>query len=207
VTSVGITASKASPQLPGTTIAMTAVPLGGVAPHQYKWQIHDGVRWNPAGTWTTSNTYNWTPTTANPGYKLSVWVRSAGKTTDVAEALTNISFPISATAPPSTDPPPTTQPLVSAVTLTANKPAPQTRGTAITWTAAASGGVTPHEYKFYVWDSATWMVVRGWSTSNTFTWVPTLAMPYYKVRVWVRSAGNNSDNYETSAISGLYPIQ
>jgi len=206
VSSVGITASKASPQQPGTTITMTAVPLGGVAPHQYQWHIHDGLKWTRIGTWTTSNTYNWTPATAK-AYKLSAWVRSAGNTKDVAEALTNISFPISSTAPPSTAPPPSTQPLVSAVTLTVNKPSPQTRGTAITWTAVGSGGVGPLEYKFYVSDGAGSVVARGWSPANSFTWNPNLINPFYKVTVWVRGATNHSDNFETSATSGLYQIK
>lgn len=206
ITSVGIAASKAAPQPPGTAIVMTATPLGGAA-HQYKWLLHDGSGWTPITGWSTSNNYTWTPAAANGSYKLSVWVRNGGVTADAAEASTNLSFPISATAPPSTSTPPTTQPLTSSVTIASNKAAPQNRGTSVTWTATPSGGKGPHQYKFYVWDSAAWVVMRGWSTSNTFTWTPNLANPYYKVMVWVRSAGNTSDNYEAQTTSGVFQIK
>jgi hypothetical protein len=206
VTLVSMTTSKASPQPPGTAIVLSATPLGGVAPHQYRWYLHDGLRWYPVSQWTTSNTHTWTPTVTGT-HNVSVGVRSAGKTTDVAEANANIKFTISVTAPPSTAPPSTTQPFVSAVTLSANKASPQTRGTAITWTAVGTGGVGPLQYKFYVSDGAGSTVARGWSTSNSFIWIPNLINPYYKVTVWVRSAGNNSDNYEKIATSGLYQIK
>lgn len=208
VSYVSITASKASPQPPGTTIVLTAAPVGGIAPHQFQWSMHDGVKWTTLRTWNTSNIYSWTPTLASSKYLVGVQVRSAGRTSTIEEAKAIISFSISSTAPPSTAPPPTTLQRASSVTLTANKVAPQAPGTAITWTASAvSGGVTPYQYKFYVWDSAAWIVARGWSTSNTFTWLPYLANPYYKVSVQVRSAGNNSDDFETSATSGLYAIK
>ncbi len=208
VSYVSITASKAAPQAPGTTIVLSAAPIGGVAPHQFLWSIHDGIRWTTVRDWKTSNTYTWTPAIANTAYRINVHVRSAGRTSTIEEAKASILFPISSTLPPSTAPAPTVGTArVSSVTLTANKAAPQTRGTAITWTAVPAGGVAPHQYKFYVWDSATWLVMRGWSTSNTFTWVPTVANPYYKVLVQVRSAGNTSDDFEASVSSGLYPIK
>lgn len=208
VSYLSMTASKASPQRPGTAIVFTAAPIGGVAPHQYQWWLYDGLKWTTVRNWSTSNTYTWTPMIANTNYRVNVHVRSAGKTSEIEEAKATMSFSISTTTAASTAPPPTTLNRATSVTLTANLAAPQNRGTAITWTASAvSGGVAPYQYRFYVWDASTWRVVRGWNSSNTFTWVPTVAYPYYKVSVQVRSAGNTSDDFEAMATSGLFPIK
>lgn len=209
VSYLAITASKAPPQAPGTTVVLTASAIGGVAPHQYEWWLYDGIRWTEVRNWSTSNSYTWAPAIANTSYRLNVKVRSAGKTSEIEEAKAGIEFPISSTVPPSTAPPPTVgTSRATAVTLTANKAAPQAPGAAITWTASAvAGGVAPYQYKFYVWDTASWKVVRGWNSSNTFTWVPASVNPYYKVSVQVRSAGNTSDDYEATTTSGLFPIR
>jgi N-acetylmuramoyl-L-alanine amidase len=208
VSYLSIAASKASPQAPGTTITFTASPIGGIAPHQFQWWLHDGTTWKVIRDWNASNTYSWTPGAAYPKYKINVHVRSAGKTSNIEEAKAGLEFAISSTAPPSTAPPPNTLNRATTVTLTSNLASPQNRGTSITWTASAvSGGTAPYQYKFYVFDSASWVVARGWSTSNTFTWTPPLANPYYKVSVQVRSAGNTSDDYEAVATSGLFQIK
>jgi hypothetical protein len=203
MSSVRITADRTAPQAPGTRITFQAAPVSGVAPHQYKWWIYDGSRWTASTGWSTSTTFAWTPSSARSNYSISVWARSAGATADVAEAATAMSFPISSTATPT--PPPATSPRVSAVTLSASKAAPRRPGSSITWTAAPTGGAGPVQYKFYVFNSVTWIVVRGWSTSNTFTWTPTTANQHYQVSVWARSNGNNTDAQEASA-TAPYPI-
>jgi hypothetical protein len=38
-----------------------------------------------AQNWSTTPTFTWTPTVANPGYTISVWVRSASNTADAPE--------------------------------------------------------------------------------------------------------------------------
>ena len=94
VRSIAIGANKVAPQLPGTTVTFTAAPNGGAAPHQYKWWIYlEG--WKPMGGWTHSNTFDWTSATANPGGRVTVWVRSAGSTVDEAEAAAAMDFVIS----------------------------------------------------------------------------------------------------------------
>jgi hypothetical protein len=48
-----------------------------LTPYQYKWWVFDGIDWAVVQPWSTSNTFVWTPTTANAGYRVSVWVRNA----------------------------------------------------------------------------------------------------------------------------------
>jgi hypothetical protein len=88
---------------------------------------------------------------------------------------------------------------VSSVTLVASLPAPQAPGTPVTFTAAASGGVAPYQYQWWVFNGTTWAVVQAWSASATFTWTPTAANVGYMVVVWARSAGNTVDAAEKDA--------
>jgi N-acetylmuramoyl-L-alanine amidase len=194
VSSVALTSNRPAPQAAGTPITFTATPTGGVAPHQYKWLVHDGSTWRAVDDWSTSNTYTWTPTAANSQYRFGVWVRSAGNTVDAGEATVSIDFPISTAA------------RLSSVTIGANKIAPQSTGSTITFTALPVGGVAPQQYKWLVHDGARWLAVTGWSTSSTFNWTPTIANPNYRIGVWVRSAGNTLDAGEVTA-SIDYPIR
>jgi hypothetical protein len=72
----------------------TAVPAGGTGPHQYKFLVHDGVRWTAMTPWSVGNTFNWTPPTANGAYRVGVWVRSAGVSLDAAQASASMDFAI-----------------------------------------------------------------------------------------------------------------
>jgi hypothetical protein len=130
---------------------------------------------------------------ASDAYIVSVWARSAGNTADAPEQGAGGPYPIRP-AP------------ISSVTLVPSRPAPQTVGTAITFTAAAVGGVGPYQYKFFVYDGTTWTVPQTWSTTATFTWTPTVASDAYIVSVWARSAGNTADAPEQGA-GGPYPIK
>lgn len=194
VTAVTLTAAKTAPQAAGTTIQFNAAPVSGVAPYQYKWWIFDGASWASSGAWTASSTFAWTPSAVSAGYRIAVWARSAHSSADAAEASAALDFPISATAPATS-----TSTSVTAVMLSVDKIAPQPPGSTVTWTATPTGGVAPHQYKFYMWDGTTWTVLRGWGTSNTLSWTPTMANQDYKVAVWVKSSGNTADAQEASA--------
>jgi hypothetical protein len=43
-----------------------------------------------------------------------------------------------------------------------------------------------------------WSSVQNWSTSNSFSWTPTVT-GNFKVAVWVKSAGNIVDEPENNA--------
>jgi subtilisin family serine protease len=177
--SVTISADKAAPQRPGTTITWTATASGGTAPYSYRWWVYDGQNWT-SGSWSTTNTFAWTPATSAP-YQVFVWMRGADNSTDNYEAYASSPFTIAA-------------PAVSSVTLSANKTAPQAPNTTITWTATATGGATPYSYKWWVYDGQNW-TPGNWTASNTFAWTPATSAPY-QVFVWVRSNGNSADTYE-----------
>jgi hypothetical protein len=88
---------------------------------------------------------------------------------------------------------------VTGATLTANLASPQNTSTAITFTAAGSGGVAPRQYKFLVAQGgAAAQTVRNWSTTATYSWTPTTAANYV-MSVWVRSAGVTIDAAQASA--------
>lgn len=69
----------------------------------------------------------------------------------------------------------------------------QLPGTTVTFTATATGGTTPYQFKWWLWDGATWTVLKDWSTDNTCAWTPSTSNPNYAIGVWVRSAGNTAD--------------
>lgn len=76
------------------------------------------------------------------------------------------------------------------VTLTTSEPAPQPTGTSITLSASGTGGTAPYSYRFWIqsWATGQWEIVRDWSTTSTFTWVPTVAGGY-NLAVDARSSG------------------
>ena len=144
VSTVEMSANRPAPQATGTTITFSAVPNGGVAPHQYKWWIYDGA-WKPVGGWTTSSTFAWTPTIDYPAGRVAVWARSATNTNDEAETLTAMDFVISSTATP-----PVSSARVTSVMVGANRAAPQRPGTTVTFNASAIGGGGPLQYKWWI---------------------------------------------------------
>lgn len=182
-TAVEIDADRPAPQAAGTTVRFRASPTGGTAPFGYKWLTYDGSSWSARTDWTTSSEYAWTPAVANDSSRVGVWVRSGGNTADAAEVSSEMPFPIEGSR-------------VSSVSLSANRVAPQAAGTSIQWTATASGGAAPHQFKWWVHDGAAWAQIGDWTGSNTYAWTPAAAGGY-RVAVWVRGAGS-AVVYETT---------
>jgi hypothetical protein len=184
VTVSGLTPNVTFPVATGTAITWTATATGGVAPLQYQF-----IRYSTAtGLWTTvqayssTNTFTWTPGPSEAGtYYVEVQVRSNGSTAYAEASLLSSPFVINST--------------VSVTSLTPNVTFPIARGTAITWTATATGGVAPLQYQFIRYSTATglWTTVQAYSSANTFTWTPgpSEAGTYY-VEVQVRSNGSSA---------------
>jgi hypothetical protein len=77
----------------GTPITFTAAVSGGTAPQQFKWMLFDGSNTSVVQGWSTTNTWTWTPTTANAAYQVTVWARSAASSTDAAENANSTRVP------------------------------------------------------------------------------------------------------------------
>ena len=210
---VEISADRAVPQPAGTTITWRAMPFGGRGPYQYKWLLYNGSRWDVVQNWSGSSTFAWTPAFANPLYRVAVQVRSAGSTTDAFEAVTEAAFAIDAVTIIDGAPilprvrqmhPAPLQP-VSTVTLSADVSSPQPPGTLITWKAAATGGGSGRQFKWFVYDGSRWTIGAPWSTSDMFSWIPTAPNQRCRVAVWARCTGSISDYFEACAEAG-FPI-
>lgn len=186
VTAVTVSTDKTTPQTLGAAITFQATATGGSAPVEYKWLVYNGdPTWAPATGWTTSSTFKWTPTVANPNYSVRVWARNAGVTKDEPQAQAETAFAINAVVPVR----------MSAVAMKADKAAPQVVGTSITFQAAAVGGAA--HYRFVLYDgSPTLQFLTGWTTQSFYTWATTSANPNYAMRVLVRSAASTSDEWE-----------
>jgi hypothetical protein len=87
---------------------------------------------------------------------------------------------------------------MSLTNLIANLTPPQRVGTAVILAAAASGGVPPYQYKWFISDGTRWTIARDWSADNTFTWQPQVANSNYAVTAWARGANNTADAPENS---------
>jgi hypothetical protein len=190
--SVSMTANRVAPQAPFTAITWTATPAGGVAPHQYKWRVFDGTAWTVAATWSPTNSFVWTPS-ANANYRVEVWLRSAGSTADIPEASTASPFQIEASSSGGTIG------AVASVSISANRPAPQPAGNAISFTATPVGGTAPLVFKWFYYMGTTWTAFGDWSTSENFTWYPTEPNASYRIRVWAKSSTNTADQAEASS--------
>lgn len=167
----------------GTPISWNAVAAGGPGPLEYQfWRFSRAT-----GTWTMvrdygpSPTYVWTPSSNEQGtYALQVWVRRQGLTTPYEAWAASGFFTIADSLPRVT-------------VLSPDRGAPFEVGTPLTWTADASGGPGPLEFRFWLFNAAnqTWSILREYSTSKVVTWTP--VMPgAYAIMVGVRRSGSSS---------------
>jgi hypothetical protein len=195
LTVTSLTANRTAPQTVGTSVTFTATASGGATPYQYKWWVYNGIDWSVLQTWSTSNSFTWTPTTSNAGYRVSVWVRNAGSTADSYDNNANpsIAFPISP-APPA--------PPLLLTAINANVASPQPAGASVTFTAVATGGSGNYQYKWWIFDGTSWSVVSPWSGSSTFTWTPAAPGANYRVAVWIRNASSTTDAYDNPGSNG-----
>ena len=141
VTSVSLAADHPAPQPAGSTITWSAEGVGGVGPHSFKWWLYDGSTWKVLRDWNPSASFSWTPATPNRAYRMGVWVRSAGNSSDADEANQGVNFAITAANAAASR--------VSSLTLVPDRASPQALGTAVTWTATPAGGSAPYTFKWW----------------------------------------------------------
>ena len=179
LSSVAISADHPSPQPPGTSVTFTATPVGATSV-QFKWFLYNGTSWQRMTDWNPSRTFTLFTLAANPNYRVGAWVRTAGSFVDAPEVAASVAFPI-------------VVPRVETLSLSVNPPSPVPPGTIATFTATATGGTAPYEYKWFVYDGFAWTVIADWSTANSLPWTAAPGNPISRVGVWVRSAGSFAD--------------
>lgn len=179
VTVSSLTASPTSPQNAGTPVTFTATASGGgTSGLQYRFTVGSTV----AQQYGSSNTFTWNTTGVAAGtYPVKVDVRPVGATVDSAATQT-INYVIN--VPPA---PPTPLTLSSVI---ANIVSPQVAGAPITFTANASGGTSPLQYRFTLLNGNVSTIVQDYSAANSWTWNSATASGAYTVQVDVASAGS-----------------
>ena len=191
-----LTANAQRPVAPGTPVTWTATAGGPSAALEYQFWLYRistgtftlGRAYSAASTWT------WTPTTADT-YLVQAWARVPGSGNAYDTWISSDYVTVASGA-------------VAGVSLSVNQVLPVAPGTPLTWTAAATGGTAPLEFKFYRYDATgdTWMLVQDWSASRTYTWTPTVATAGVgALQVWVRSSGSGV-LWEAYAGTGLFVI-
>ncbi len=175
LSAVKLATSPVSPQSLNTVITLTATATGGKSvEYRFTAATADGVT-TVLRDYAAGNTCTWTPATAGT-YTLQVLAREKG-TTQNASIQSSSSYIIG-------------QPL-TAVNLTTSPESPQAPNTAITLTAAATGGKTV-EYRFSaIATGGTETVLRDYATGTACIWTPATA-GVYTLRVSAREAGTTT---------------
>lgn len=178
-----IVATPLPPVLVGTPVTLRATASGGGPPHEFKWWAFDGAAWAVLRDWG-SDALAFTPGAANAALKVGVWARSQGIAADAAEAYTVLPLAVESTPP------------AQVGSIVATPAAPQPAGRPVALDAGATGGRAPYQFKWWIFDGASWSVLRDWGASQA-VWVPPAASVSTQVGVWVRSAGATADAPES----------
>jgi len=184
VQSVSLTQVPSSPQYVGTSITFTANATGGTTPQFYfTWRNPVTGAWSVGQAYSGASSWTWNTTGLPVGtYTIQVWAKSLGSTA-AYEAYRSISYTLTTPTSP-----------VTAVTVTSSPSSPQTVGTGITFTAAATGGVSPQYY--FTWRNpvtGVWSVGQAYSGTSSWTWNTTgLPMGTYTIQVWAKSLGSTA---------------
>jgi FtsP/CotA-like multicopper oxidase with cupredoxin domain len=192
VTAVTLTPLPASPQPVGTSITFTAAATGGIPPQYYfTWRNPVTGKWSVGQAYSGTATWTWNTTGLPTGtYSIQVWAKGLGSAATY-EAVRTLSYTL------------TIPPAVQSVTLTPVPSSPQNVGTSITFTANATGGMTP-QYYFTYRNPVTgkWSVGQAYSGSATWTW-NTTGMPAgtYSIQVWAKSLGSAATSEAVRTIS------
>jgi hypothetical protein len=179
VRGVSLDADKSFPVKFGTTLQWTASAHPGVGVEYSFWRQAPNGPWTMVQPYSMAAVYTWTPTVTDVGtHGIQVLARHVGSSAPY-EVYSGKSFVVDA------------GPVPTVTSLTANQE-PQV-GVAVTWTAAATGGSGPLQYRFWRLDSSGWVMARDYASSNQYTWTPTAAdVGPHALQAWVRNAGSTN---------------
>lgn len=190
-TTVTMAESLASPQAPGTPITFTATATGGSGPYDYRFWVNEGNGYAIAQNYGSGNTFIWTPTKGG-FYDIMVDTRIVNSAAFRDALVTKLAYHV--TPLPAT-----------AVTITPSVASPQLPGATVTFTATASGGTGPYEYRYWINSGGTFMVAQNYTTTNTFAWTPVVA-GNYDIMVDTRAVGSTAFR-EALNVNSFYQIK
>jgi hypothetical protein len=196
----------------GTTLTWTA-NAGGGTPGAFQYAFFrrraGTTPWTPdvtAPNWQSSNSFSWTPTSADTGtWEIILWVKDA----NTPATLNTYGYGAYYNAGPVL----ITAPLSLSVTPS---PSSSPYGTTIHWTATASGG-NPSTTQYALFrrksGNAAWtpdVTAPAWQSSNVLSWTPGSADPgTWEIIIWVKDGGTPStmNTYGFAAYSNAGPVQ
>jgi hypothetical protein len=180
-TAVSLQSSPVSPQMQGVTVTFTASASGCPQPQYEFWLQPPGGAWQMLQAYSGAASVTWNSTGQPVGtYLLDVWARQTGSPAQYEAHLSpNPAYTINP------------QPTCSAVTLAANPSGSAQTGTAVVFTAAATGCPNP-TYEFWLQPpGGAWQILQAYSSSPSVTWnTAGLASGAYLLDVWVRQSGS-----------------
>lgn len=190
---VGLSVNRTFPLQAGNSMTWTATASGATAPYEYQfWMYTSAIGWRVVQTYSAANTFAWTPATVDT-YTVQVTVRSAGSVQSFDGWAVSAAFVITAA------------PSITITSFTPSVVMPVSAGTTVTWTATATGGAPPLQYKFQAFDPVNgWTVLADYGSANTVTWTP-LRPGSHALQVWVRRPGSTAA-YDTYAETGLFTV-
>src|SRR2546428_122300 len=183
-TSVSESATPASPQSPGPTVAFTASATGCPNPTYQFWLLPPGGGWSVAQAYSSNNIWNWSTSGLGAGtYAFDVYARDASSTAAFdAHISPNPTYVLTASS--------TT---CATVTETATPASPQSAGTAVKFAAGATGCPNP-TYQFWLQaPGGVWTAAQADRANNTWGWSTSgLATGTYTIDVYARDASSTA---------------
>lgn len=191
--SAGLSAGTAPPQAPGATVVFTASSNGCAGAMYQFWLLRPGGSWQVRQAYSSSNTWSWNTATWPVGtYEVGVWAK-AGASSALYDAYFIGTYQLDVGQ-------------CTAGGISAAPASPQTAGTAVTFTATATGCSAA---RFEFWElpppGASWTAVQGYGATSTFAWNTTGASGPYRFGVWVRQNGSTS-SYDSYAIVTFWVV-
>jgi len=171
------TAAPADTANRGTPVSITASATTCPTPLYEFWLLPPGGSWTLARGYSSNPTFSWNTGGAAVGtYRFSVWARD-GASPNAYDSFS--AFQYSLTTAPCT-----------AMSASAS-PTTAVRGTSVTITGAATGCPNPL-YEFWMQaPGGTWTLVRGYSSTATFTWNSTnQPAGTYRFSVWAKDVSS-----------------
>ncbi|HEB67550.1 MAG TPA: hypothetical protein ENI93_06350, partial [Gammaproteobacteria bacterium] len=171
-----------SPQTVGALVTVSAVVSDTTTSYDYRFRVKGdatGDAWVLLSDYSAQSSVAW-DTTAYPGRnRLQVSVRQTGTTGAVIRS--GKTYWVNGVD------------AAQSVTLTSDKPSPQTVGQVVRLSGAASGGSGPYEYRFEVrsvTSNGSWQLLQDYSSQASVDWATNGYLGKNRVRVLARRAGS-----------------